>query len=194
MRRSLLVSLAAVIVVLSMALGLMMGRSVLAENGSVDVLTVRTTGAQEFAKIVGSSSGIESQTSTDWVNLTSASITIPAGHTDLVIAEFVATSSCFDTVPPAGGGSDDYCRVRLRAGPTDMYPRPDTNFVFDDADASGFLLGESRAVTRFICLSGGASGTTMRVYVDWWPSDDSTFFSIDSWTLKLTRSHGCATS
>ena len=52
MRRSVLVSLLGVLVVLSMTLGLIMGRWVLAEDGKVAAVTVRTAGAQEAVKIV----------------------------------------------------------------------------------------------------------------------------------------------
>src|SRR5215207_6836991 len=107
--------------------GMVIGRSVLAENGSIAALTVRTSGAQEYVKVVAQNSSDSAITSTTWVTLTSASITVPAGHTDLVMADFFGESTCY----LIGGSAGSTCQVRIRVGSTEMTPQVGTDESFD---------------------------------------------------------------
>src|SRR5687768_7884874 len=97
MRRSVLVSLVGVGLMVSLSLGLLMGRSVLAEDGSVAAVTVRTAGAQEYIKVVGSTDPLDLAGGTGTFQpLTSAAITVPAGHTDLITVDFFGDSFCVE--------------------------------------------------------------------------------------------------
>src|SRR5688500_11324120 len=90
--------------------GMVIGRSVLAENGSIAAVTVRTAGAQEAVKVVGSSDPWSLATTGAWSMVTSASITVPAGHTDLLTADFFAESYCSDNT------AANPCYLRMRVG------------------------------------------------------------------------------
>jgi hypothetical protein len=182
------------LVIVSIAVGVagtLLARSVLAEEGAVDAVTVRSAGEQEAVKIVANRlSGVTS--STTFVTATSASITIPAGHADLVIVDLVAESTCRYTGAPTTAGGD--CRVIMRIGSVELLP--DDNSVLDIpwVPDSTAVNDEYHAMTRFVCLNGGAAGKTYRIFVDYRVSGAPMEFTLDDWTLKLTRSHGCATS
>jgi hypothetical protein len=188
MRHSVLVSLAGVAVILSVAL--VVQRVVLAEPRSVAALTVRTAGAQEAIKVVGSTAPWTLTTTGAWAPVSSAAIAVPAGHTDLLTVDFFAVSSCADSRAPVR------CVVHLRVGQTELSPAAGDAFTFDTSqEINGFSSSEeTQAMSRFICLSGGSNGTTFRIYVEAWRFADETSFLLDDWTLRLTRSHGCATS
>src|SRR5687768_1628259 len=94
MRRSVLVSLVFVVAVVSVTLALVVERTVLAEPGSVAAVTVRSAGVQEAVKVVGSTDFTTITTLGSWSPVTSASITIPAGHTDLLTVDLFAESLC----------------------------------------------------------------------------------------------------
>jgi hypothetical protein len=108
------------------------------------------------------------------------------GH--LVVATFTAESVC------SGGAPAYECSVILRTSTAALYPQSGSAFGFDAVPTSGNDFYESHAVTRFICLNGGASGTTYRIYVDMVVPTASTSFTVSNWTLKLEHYHGCATS
>jgi hypothetical protein len=194
MRRAVLVSMFGVVAVVSVSIALIAERTVLAENGAVAAVTVRSAGEQEYVKIVASNT-TTTFTTVAWVTLTSAAINFPAGHTDLLIADFVCESYCSEgTSNVAGGG----CNLRLRVGSTDLYPQAGSSYdlyfdtdVFATNDTDGT---ETHAASGFICLAGGGGGQTYRIYVDAAVSAANMDFELDDWTLRLTRSHGCATS
>jgi hypothetical protein len=190
MRRPVLVSLVCLNLVLTLLLGLFMARSVLAENGSVAAVTVRSAGAQEYVKVVGSTDVITITNTFDWIPITSAAIAIPAGHADLISVDFFAESYCFHATDASP------CLVRMRVGTTELAPAAGSDFSFDVAREINSVnySRESQAMSRFVCLNGGANGATYRVYVEGLPNSLQTVMEIDDWTLRLTRSHGCATS
>jgi hypothetical protein len=175
---------------------MLMGRTVWADpagqtdDGSVDALTVRTAGTLAGVKLVGQTTPTLI-TSTSYTTLISAAITIPAGQTNLVVAEFAAEVQCF-------GAAAYWCTVNMRADPTDMWPDFGTNtdFAFDTVGTGGGYgdYYETHSMTRFICLSGGTSGKTYRIYVDAAVLAEGVGFSLDSWTLKIERYNGCAYS
>jgi hypothetical protein len=191
MRRPVLVSLVSLNLVCTLALGLFMARSVLAENGSVAAVTVRSAGAQEAVKVVGSTDPLELTSTNVFAPLTSAAITVPAGHTDLITVDFFAESFCSNDL-----GGATYCRLRLRVGGIELSPAAGTDFIFaSPQEVNNFPYSiDAHAMSRFVCLSGGANGTTYRIYLDSFRDVSSTTFTLDDWTLRLTRSHGCATS
>jgi hypothetical protein len=170
--------------------GMVIGRSVLAENGSVAAVTVRSAGAQEYIKVVGSTDDWFAPAAETWQPVTSAAIVIPAGHNDLITVDFFAESYCYDPAAP------EYCRLRARAGATELLPAAGIDFIFDVAqEANGTVYSyESQAMSRFVCLNGGANGATYRIYIEGWKDAEAMSFKLDDWTLRITRSHSCATS
>src|SRR5688500_2144458 len=79
MRQVIVVRVGAMLAVL--AVGMLVGRSVLAEDGSADAVVKRSAGAQEGVTILAE--GItHSTSSTTLVLMQSTTVTIPAGHTD----------------------------------------------------------------------------------------------------------------
>jgi hypothetical protein len=172
-----------------MALGLVMGRSVLAENGSVAAVTVRSAGAQEYIKVVGSTDTWSAGATSGWWPVTSAAISVPAGHSDLVTVDFFAESYC------GNENGLDFCLMRVRVGAVEFAPA-DSDFRFDATqEINDSAYGrESQAMSRFLCLNGGANGATYRIYLDGSREFTNTTFQLDDWTLRLTRSHGCNNS
>src|SRR5687767_13335712 len=105
-------------VVAVLALGMLIGRSVFAKDGSITAVTARNSGALEAVRIVGSDSDSVT-TSTTFGTLTSTTITVPAGQTDLITADFFGYSACY----LIGGAAGSHCYVRLRAGNVEMHPQ-----------------------------------------------------------------------
>jgi len=161
-----------------------------AQDGQIAAITTRQSGAQEAVKIVGDSLTTLTSSTTDTV-LASTAITVPAGHIDLAIVEFAGESACFYTGAPVGDGTGT-CQLHMRVGNTALIPVAGIQ-SFDSTDSNNETSQsyEFHAMTRFICLNGGTSGKTFRVFVDISVTDTPMTFSIDDWTLKIERSHGC---
>src|SRR5215211_5111769 len=105
MRHGSLMRVGLVVVSLTVGVvGTLAGRSVLAEQGSVAAVSVRTGGASEGVKFVGSTDSL-TVTSTTFTPLTSAAMLIPAGHTDLVAVAFSAESTCASTLNSNAGAT-----------------------------------------------------------------------------------------
>ncbi len=114
------------------------------DNGSlVPSPASASLGAQ---RIVAVRESVASTTSsTTYVTLTSASVTIPSGQRGLMVAHFSGESLC--------GGTSGYCSLRILIDGTEMVPNSGTDFAFDSPGDSW----ESHAMER--TWSGAAAGT-----------------------------------
>jgi hypothetical protein len=83
----------------------------------------------------------------------SVQITVPAGHTALLIARFSAESSC------SGGdsGSTNWCVVTIRVDGNATQPATGADFAFDSTDNGNALSYglESHAMERYIQVGAG---------------------------------------
>jgi len=116
-----------------------------------------------------------STSSTSWVSLPSASLTmsIPNGKEKLFIAEFDAESYC--------QGGTGWCSVRILVDGNEMHPISGTDFAFDSVDTDGY---ESHAMSRTYGPMGPGQHTfqvQMRV------NNTSTQFRLDDWTFKVFK-------
>jgi hypothetical protein len=117
----------------------------------------------------------------------SAAITIPGGHVDLITVDFFAQARCSDY---ASVGS---CYTSMWIGNTLLAPEEPMVFATShNVNDALYSLG-AHAMSRFICLNGGGSGKTYRIYVQG-SATVTASFELDAMTLRLTRSHGCANS
>ena len=101
----------------------------------------------------------------------SVDITVPEGHSALIVARFAAESRC-------DGG--DYASIRLLLDGSEMRPAVADDFAFDSSDSAseGPSSWESHAMERFE-TSVGAGAHTVTAQV----STGCTSFRIDDWTL-----------
>jgi hypothetical protein len=123
-------------------------------------------------------------TSTTYGDVTgaSATVTVPAGQTSLIIAEFTAESFC--------DASDDsgYCTVRILIGGTEGNPAEGTNFAFDTivTATANEDWWEGNAMTR----SRGPLGPgtyTVQVQAATVDGNANTTFNLDDWHLTVQR-------
>jgi hypothetical protein len=116
-----------------------------------------------------------STSSTAWVNLPGASLTmnVPNGKQKLFIAEFDAESYC--------QSGTQWCSIRILMDGTEMHPAAGTNFAFDSVDSDRW---ESHAMSRTYGPVGAGQHTfqvQMRV------SNAATVFALDDWTFKVIK-------
>lgn len=104
-----------------------------------------TDGADAFTDVGVATSTTEFVTSsTAFVDVpgASATITVPAGHTATVIAQFSAESTC------SGGQAGAWCSVVLLIGATEMDPAEGSSSAFDSSDDGGNNSFEHNALVR----------------------------------------------
>jgi len=87
-------------------------------------------------------------------------ITVPTGHTAILIARFSAESACYggDTAQP------DWCIATIKVGNVEMRPQTGGDFAFDSTDngSESAASWESHAMERW--LQVGAGTYTVHVY------------------------------
>jgi hypothetical protein len=119
--------------------------------------------------------------STTYVELpgASATVTVPAGQSSLIIASFTAESEC------AVGGGTGYCSVRILIGGLEANPGAGSEFHFDSfGSGSATDFSEAHAMTR----SRGPLGPgTYAVQVQATVSAANTTFVLDDWHLTVQR-------
>ena len=104
-----------------------------------------TNGADAFTDVgVATSLNPFNTSSTTFVDIPamSTSITVPAGRTATVIAQFSAESTC------SGGQAGSWCSVILVIGADEMAPAGGTASAFDGVDDGGALSYEHNALVR----------------------------------------------
>jgi hypothetical protein len=123
-------------------------------------------------------------TSTTYGDVTGASttVTVPAGQSALIIAEFTAESFC------DAGDSSGYCSVRILIGGTEGNPAEGTDFAFDTIVTStgNEDWWEGNAMTR----SRGPLGPgtyTVQVQAATVDGNANTTFNLDDWHLTVQR-------
>src|SRR5438552_3682809 len=132
--------------------------------------STRLGGAVEAVRIADLQGTTQATSSTSLVPLGSTKISVPAGHTDLVVARFDAQTLC-------SGAPATNCLVQLRAGHAVMLPDAATAAVFVSAPANL----EAHSIQRYLCLSGGASGQTYSISAYYAVTDVNTTFSVPDW-------------
>jgi hypothetical protein len=119
-------------------------------------------------------------TSTSWVNIPNASVTItvPAGHRAILLATLSGESIC------QGGSVADECDVRIMAGTKQFLPgpaAPNSGAAFDSVGTSGNDYREIHSVQRSLGpLSAGKY--TVRVQ---WETCCGTTFTLSDWNLTV---------
>jgi hypothetical protein len=111
-------------------------------------------------------------TSTTFVTLATASITIPSGQSGLITAQFTGESLC--------NGSGGWCSVRLLIDGTEMVPQSNTDFAFDSPGTTNDW--ESHTVER--TWSGAAAGAHT-ISLQWAVISGATSFRVDDWVLDV---------
>lgn len=105
----------------------------------------------------------------------SASISVPAGKTQLVQVRFSAESSCF-------GSTGWWCSVRILANGVEMLPAAGTNYAFDSSSATDDYY-EGNAMERTLLLGAG----NYTILAQWAVLDAAVSFRLDDWTLTVTQ-------
>jgi len=158
---------------------------VINEDGTVECETDDAGGggvAEVGGVKVASGTGATTTSSTTFVDVPGATlnITVPAGQTMLIVAEFTAESSC------SGGGAGEWCSLKTVIGGTDGTPDVDGDFAYDSTDDGNNTGGswESHSFTRYRTLGEGNYTVTVQRSV----TNAAVSFRLDDWTLVVQRS------
>ena len=103
-----------------------------------------------------------------------ATITVPAGRTATLVANFTAESACY--------GADNYCYVRILVDGVELAPVVEDDFAFDSSDSNTETSGswESHAVQRVATgLTAGAHTITVQRAVT------GGSLRLDDWSLAV---------
>ena len=135
--------------------------TVLARRGAISVVTLTETTAK-------------TTTSSSYVDLASAAITIPAGQAGHVLASFTGEAKC------TGGLPFTNCYVRILVDGVETHPKMEGDLRFM---TPGDLYWESQSIDR---ISDELPAGTHTVTVQWKvAASDSRQFWLDDWQLKL---------
>jgi hypothetical protein len=138
-----------------------------------------------------------STNSVGFVNVPGAvgSVTIPAGQSALVKAQYDAESACFeaDTDP-------NWCSIRIVIGGVEGNPASGNDFAFDSTNRGreSNASWEGHGMTRVRCIAN-TSGSTITVFVvvqaavtNAGGDASRPVFRLDDWELDIYRTSGCA--
>jgi hypothetical protein len=139
-----------------------------ASDGSNAQSTVSATkGAKRITAV--REDAASSTTSTSFVTLSTASVTIPAG-TGLMVAHFSGEALC--------GGSSGWCSVRILIDGTEMVPQSGTDFAFA---AVGNNFNSSAVERTWQGAAAGAHTFTLQYAV----TAGATSFRLDDWVFDV---------
>jgi hypothetical protein len=119
----------------------------------------------------------QTTTSTTYTNLTSTSVTIPAGQTGYILASFTAEASCL-------AHNRAVCFVRILVDSVEMHPKlEDDDVIFMSSGDRDF---ESQAIDRISDeLPAGPHTVTVQWRTQATGIDRDPVFRLDDWQLKL---------
>jgi hypothetical protein len=108
-----------------------------------------------------------------------ATVTIPAGSSGLILARFSGESRC------SGGVGAQWCSVRVLIGGVEADPVVGADFAFDSTDNATETTNswESHSIERVRRLGAG----TYTVKVQWAVTNAATSFRLDDWAFTVER-------
>jgi hypothetical protein len=107
-----------------------------------------------------------------------ATITVPAGQTQLVQATFSAESYCFGY----SGLAYQFCSLRILADTSEMLPKSGMDFAFDSNGQTDDAF-EGHSMSRTLVLGPGTHIIRLQAVV----TDGGVGFTTDDWTLTITQ-------
>jgi len=148
--------------------------------GSMSAFAVRQkhTGNGVSAVTVVTENAISFIGSTSFQNLggATATITVPAGQVQLVVADFSADSTC------QGSFAENFCSVQILADGAEMAPVAAGDFAFDGVGTADDFY-EGHLMQRSILLGPGTHTIRVQALV----TLSGMSFFLDDWSLTVTQ-------
>ena len=144
---------------------------------------IDTAEAGETKVVVDTTATLETTSSTSFVDVPGAvtSLTVPAGHTAMILARFSAESACY-------GADQQNCGVRILIGGTEASPAVVGDFAFDTnraGDNPGTMLtGEAHSMERY---RPDLTPGTYEVKVQFLSVSPNNTTQLDDWILTVER-------
>jgi hypothetical protein len=121
-----------------------------------------------------------------WANIPGASVnlTIPAGHTDTILARFSGESLCW--------GMAGWCQLRILANGVELDAQGGVDFAFDSSDNNTETAASwaSHAIERYRRITNTANvPVAVNVVVQYKVSAAGLNFRVDDWNFTVQQHH-----